>query len=135
MIVNMDAAKGIQGLIKGGYHFNSFTSAPDLAAALGISQREALTLCQNLASSGFGRYVVGRKGWPTRIEWNRGHPNADAVEAATSWLGTAKEDVPAEAIREGGAGLSQRLTITEAKERLAVTFGVSPANIEITIRA
>lgn len=56
-------------------------------------------------------------------------------ESALQWLPMAEQVNQAAAVSDTGTARSDKLTIAAAKTALAATFGVTPENIEIIIRA
>ncbi len=119
------------------------TSIDRLEQKAGIDRRKAIELAKRFDQLGCGRYVIGRRGAPSRIEWefslkSIGH----AAVGETSSLESVDPELVAESAdladlkREDSAPpVFDGLSIAEAKRRLAITLGVKPEAIDITIRA
>jgi len=118
------------------------TSIDRISAMVGMSRFEARELARSLSDIGVCDFIVGRKGWKSRVRWHYSVRSLGeaakgkaakiiqidpelAEEVADQQAGTVDSDAPA----------VQGLTLAEAKRGLAVTFGVSPEAIEITIKA
>ena len=111
-----------------------------------ISRGEAVEFGRRINDIGCGLFVVGRRGGKSRIQWTyslksmgeaaKGQADAlvemdpeiaqDAVDQQQA-SGEVEVDIPPEG--------EVALNIPEAKRRLALTFGITPEAIEITIRA
>jgi hypothetical protein len=119
-------------------HDATETSLDRMAQKLGISRSEAVALARQLQDAHCGEFVVGRRGQKSRFRWaysciGLGHAAAgEQVElvAASDPIAESEEEAldpqPASPLK---------LTIPQAKAGLAAYFGVSPDNIEITIKA
>jgi hypothetical protein len=118
------------------------TSVDRICDMVDVERYEAIELAKMLASLGVCEFVVGRKGWKSRVRWlysvrslgeaaRGGAAKIEEIdpelaeEAADQQLGAEE---PVEAKQEAG------LTLTEAKKGLAVTFGVKPEAIEIIVK-
>jgi hypothetical protein len=114
---------------------SSATKIDSLANLLKVTVSEATAVAKELQAAGLGVYVVGRKGNPSRIEWH--FTLASMAKSARGERDDLESISPDE--EEGGTvdagGLPLQLTIAEAKEALARTLGISPDQIEITIKA
>lgn len=119
------------------------TSVDRISQKMQSSYAEARDLAKRLCEIGLGDFVIGRKGWKSRIRWK--------FSLRSLGKAAAGEDVPlervdpllleevgeqAEAASSSDTGTSmKRFTIAEAKLRLAESLGVSPDAIEIIIKA
>jgi hypothetical protein len=117
------------------------TSIDTLTRKLDVYRGEAVSLARALEEAGCGEFVVGRRGAPSRFKW----------EFSTISLGKAaageeqRLEAPESPVDEEDIGSVTEappppqavapMTITQAKEALALTFGVSASSIEITIKA
>ena len=118
------------------------TSVDRISEVVGISRGLANELAKAICEAGCGDYIVGRKGWKTRVRWNFSLRSLGAT--ATTGVSRLEEidpELQADVTDQVGGSVpdvasgGQRLTVADAKKRLAETFGVSPEAIEITIRA
>ena len=115
------------------------TSIDRLSNRLGISRGEAVALARALEQAGCGLFVVGRRGQPSRIEWNfscislgQAATGEDVkLEAAEDPLPECEED----RLEAAEATPIQLLTLLDAKAALSRSLGVPVENIEITVRA
>ncbi len=119
------------------------TSIDRLEQKAGIDRRKAIELAKQFDRLGCGRYIIGRRGAPSRIEW--GFSLKSIGRAAVGEVGVL-ETVDPELVAESADLVdpkkedavpadSDGLSIAEAKRRLAITLGVKSEAIEITIRA
>ncbi|PZP44813.1 MAG: hypothetical protein DI601_11230 [Azospirillum brasilense] len=105
------------------------------------SSRSALIeLARELGEIGCGEFIVGRKGWKSRIRWSYSLRSlGQAAQGQTSELVEIDPEVAEDAVDQlpppvaDGTG-ERGLTIADAKRGLAATFGVSPEAIDIVIR-
>lgn len=121
----------------------TITSIDRLEQKAAIDRRKAIELAKQFDRLGCGRYIIGRRGAPSRIEWQfslKSIGRAAVGESGT--LETVDHELVAESadigeLKKEDAALadSDGLSIADAKRRLAITFGVKPEAIEITIRA
>ncbi|MGH7708984.1 MAG: hypothetical protein ACREM6_13845 [Vulcanimicrobiaceae bacterium] len=119
------------------------TSIDRLEQKAGVDRRKAIELAKQFDRLGCGRYIIGRRGAPSRIEWEFSLKSigraavgeAGTLETVDPELVTESADLvdlkKEDAVPAGSDGLS----IAEAKRRLAITLGVKSEAIEITIRA
>jgi len=138
---NNDWARAIFDRLAARKNSPSSTTIEQWTHLLGVSQSEAISYAKQLEEAGCGRYIVGRRGGTSRFEWAYNAISIgqvasrqaddlidlDEVKAKETKAEEAASDMPAEAPR--------KLTIDEAKEGLARTFGVKPEQIEIIIKA
>jgi hypothetical protein len=116
----------------------SVTSIDRMMVLLSTSRGEAVQLSRRLEEAGCGEFIVGRRKQKSRFVWkysciSLGRAAAEEVEK----LEKPSDPLP-ETEDESEAPAQVRiasLTISEAKEILARTLGVSPSSIEISIRA
>ena len=113
------------------------TKVDRVITVLGVSRSVAVGLLKDLETTGCGRFVAGRRGSPSRFEWHFSRVSIGQVA-----IGEAEqiEDVhtPISEIEDDAfddASGSGELTISQAKDRLAKSLGLSPNQIEIQIRA
>jgi hypothetical protein len=118
------------------------TSVDRISQVTELSYSDARELAKGLCEIGCGAFVVGRKGWKSRIRWEfslrtlgkaaRGE-NIEIEKVDPVLIEEAAEQV--DSVSPSDIASNKTFTITEAKRRLAETFGVSPEAIEITIKA
>lgn len=112
------------------------TAVSQLTRQLNVTTTEATAYAKELAEAGCGKYVVGRKGNESRIQWT--YTCSSLGQAATGQtddlVGFADEADGAVEEEPPAAQVPDTLTIAQAKEALARTFGVSPDQIEIIIK-
>lgn len=119
------------------------TSIDRLEQKAGVDRRKAIELAKQFDRLGCGRYIIGRRGAQSRIEWAF---SLKSIGRAAVGEGGALETVDPELVAESAdlADLAKEdapspesvgLSIAEAKRRLGITLGVNPEAIEITIRA
>lgn len=119
------------------------TSIDRLEQKAGVDRRKAIELAKQFDRLGCGRYIIGRRGAPSRIEWTFSLKSIGraavgetaALEKVDPELVAESADLVDLAKEDAGSAESGRLSIAEAKRRLAITLGVNPEAIEITIRA
>jgi len=118
------------------------TSVDRISNVIEDSYSAARELAKRLCEAGAGEFIIGRKGWKSRISWNfslrslgqaaRGD-NVELEEVDRDLVEETRDQV--EIVSSPDAQLSKKLTISEAKHRLAESLGVSPDSIEIIIKA
>ncbi len=119
------------------------TSIARLEQKAGVDRRKAIELARQFEDLGCGKFVMGRRGAPSRIEWS---VSLKSIGRAAIGQSATLETVDPELVdetadlaemkkEESPAPDAGALSIAEAKRRLAASFGVSPEAIEITIRA
>lgn len=117
------------------------TNVERIIQVASISHQEANELAKNLRDAGCGEYIIGRKGWKTRVRWLFGLRSLGQAARGQGKLEEVDPELVEDVSDKPGNLVSSekftqpQLSISEAKERLAQTFGVSPDAIEITIRA
>jgi hypothetical protein len=115
------------------------TSLDRLSNKLDISRGEAVALARALEQAGCGQFVVGRRGQPSRFEWEYSCISLGQAAAGEDVKLEAAEDPLPESEEEqleaAAAASDQPLTLTQAKIALSKSLGVPVENIEITIRA
>lgn len=119
------------------------TSIDRLEQKAGVDRRKAIDLAKQFDRLGCGRYIIGRRGAPSRIEWAFSLKSIGrAAVGETSALETMDPDLVAESAdvadlkkEDAAPSDSDGLSIAEAKRRLAIAFGLNPEAIEIIIRA
>lgn len=116
------------------------TTIERIAQMAEVGRHEAVGLARRLEEAGCGRLLVGRKGWKTRFQWDYSLPGlGHAAKGDAEEVNEVDPDVKADAADQQPATsqtnvTTSRLTIAEAKRGLAEALGISPDNIEITIR-
>ncbi len=123
------------------------TSIDRLAQKASVDRRKAIELARELERLGCGRFIMGRRGAPSRIEWQvslKSIGRAAAGDAATleapdpELLAESADLADTKVTEKGERGQGVQtgaLSIAEAKRRLAASLGVAPEAIEITVRA
>jgi len=111
------------------------TSLERLMAVLGISRKSAVALAQELEAAGCGRFIVGRKGAKSRFEWHYSRVSlGQAAVGETEKIEPVSTDLATEAEEDAALCETKPLTITSAKALLALSLGVEPEQIEITVK-
>jgi hypothetical protein len=116
------------------------TSIDRLMHVTGIGRSEAVELSRIFDEIGCGEFVIGRKGWKSRIRWQYSLINlGEAAQGRTTELKKADPELTADVVDQqqpltSDAPSDRALTIAEAKRGLAAGFGVAPESIDITIR-
>lgn len=113
----------------------SSTTIDRLMRLLALTLSEATAAAKQLQEAGCGTYFVGRKGYPSRFEWE-----FSAISLGLAAMGQV--DTIVGMAEEGAEGEMQasleasklKLTIQEAKEALARNYGVRADQVEITIK-
>lgn len=124
----------------------NFTSIDVLERKSGMDRAWCIELAKELDRIGCGRYVVGRRGSKTRIDWDFGLKSiAQAALGGSVALEAIDEELAAELGESARPGRAARtelppsdaggITIAEAKRRLAISLGVPISAIEIVVRA
>jgi hypothetical protein len=118
------------------------TNVDRISNVIQSSYSEARDLAKRLCEIGSGDFIIGRKGWKSRIRWKfslrslgqaaRGD-NVELEEVDQDLVDETRDQV--EIVSSSDGATSKKLTISEAKQRLAESLGVSPESIEITIKA
>jgi hypothetical protein len=109
------------------------TSLDVISRKLDINRGEAVALARSLEEAGCGSFKVGRRGSPSRFEWDYSCIALGKV-AAGEMLQLEKAENPQEEEEEPEEAVAG-LTISEAKAALAKHLGIPIENIEIHIRA
>jgi hypothetical protein len=121
----------------------SFTSIDVFERKSGMDRAACIELAKRLTRIGCGRYVVGRRGSKTRVNWDYGLKSIaraamsqqDKLDPVDAKLVAELEDQPeTPTSEETTTATGDKLTIAEAKRRLAASLGVSVNSIDITIR-
>lgn len=110
-----------------------------------LSRKQAVDLARAICDAGCGQFIIGRKGGKSRIHWKYSIKSVgDAARGRTESLNKLDPDVQADAdgVKNSYEIISPpfeakdplKLTISEAKNALALSLGVSPNAIEITIK-
>lgn len=118
------------------------TSIDRIMSVAQIDRSEAVELGRRFDDAGVGEFIVGRKGWKSRVRWAR---SLCGLGKAAQGQVEQVDDVDPELVEESAdhhlfpsdpdEAVGKPLTIMEAKRGLAAKFGVSPDKIEIIIRA
>ena len=115
------------------------TSIDRISNRLGVSRGEAVALARSLEQAGCGQFIVGRRGQPSRFEWEYSCISLGQAAAGEDVKLEAAEDPLPESEEEKleafEAATVQSLTLTEAKAALSRSLGVPVENIEISIKA
>lgn len=115
------------------------TSAERMANRLGISREEGVGLAQRLAEAGCGEFVVGRRGYKSRLVWDFSCISiGQAAAGETSHLEKvedAEPDSDDDHAQEVVSAPKSAFTIQDAKTALAASLGIPESSIEIIIRA
>jgi hypothetical protein len=118
------------------------TSVERISQVIELSYAEARELAKNLCELGCGEFVIGRKGWKSRIRWDvslrslgkaAGGENIEIEKVDPVLKEEAGEQVDSISVPEAAG--TKGFTIREAKRRLAETLGIPAESIEITIKA
>ncbi len=110
------------------------TSIERLISVLDISRKSAVALAQELEEAGCGRFIIGRKGARSRFEWRFSRVSLGQVAAGeTEEIEPVSTNVATEAEEEAISD-AKPLTIASAKALLALSLGVQPEQIEITVK-
>jgi hypothetical protein len=104
-----------------------------------IGRAEAINLCKKLQKLGCGKFVVGRRGSKSRIEWDYSllSLGKTATGISEKVVEIETEDI---ALQDAGPEIKEREQLSEpfpiqmAKQKLAETLGISADAIEITIK-
>ena len=115
----------------------------DRLEQMGIDRRKAIELARELERLGYAKFIMGRRGSRSRIEWKASLKNIG--RAATGEAAFLEGRTPESAVEiadpmdrqkeQAGTADVETLSIAEAKRRLAASLGVAPEAIEITVRA
>ena len=118
------------------------TSLDRLMQMAQIGRSEAVELARTLDETGCGEFIVGRKGWKSRIRWTYSLRSlGSAAQGQTAELKEIDPEVAEDAVDQqqppqpADVPGDRGLTIAEAKRGLATMFGVNPEAIEIIIRS
>lgn len=114
----------------------SETSLERLMSVLDISRKSAVALAQELEKAGCGYFIVGRKGARSRFQWHYSRVSLGKVAVGeTEEIEPVSSNLATEAEEEAGAlSDAKPLTIASAKALLALSLGVQPDQIEITVK-
>jgi len=116
------------------------TSLERLMQVTQITRSEAVELARALNEIGCGDFLVGRKGWKSRIRWTYSLRSlGQAAQGHTTELKEVDPEVTGDAVDQQQPLANETrgerpLTIIEAKRGLAAMFGVNPEAIDIVIR-
>ena len=72
------------------------TELDTIETAVGLSRLQAVALCKQLQEAAVGRFVAGRRGRPSRLEWNVDPRAVGAVIAQAEGDAQADEPEPAD---------------------------------------
>jgi hypothetical protein len=120
------------------------TSIDRICGMVELERYQAIELVKALAGIGVCEFVVGRKGWKSRVRW---HYSVRSLGEAAKGDATGIQEIDpelAEEVADQQQGsdefldtkqeMEMGLTLAEAKKGLALTFGVKPESIEIIIK-
>lgn len=120
----------------------NFTNMDRLSWLTETQEWELREVIKLLQDKGLCRFIIGRKGHKSRVEW---FFSIRAMAEIARGKDRPLEDVGADVIDEvADVPSSQpiasqdeglRLTIPQAKQAIAATLGIDPDKVEITIRA
>lgn len=118
----------------------SSTSVDRMCTILKASRGEAVRIARELANLGCGEFKNGRRGQPSRLEWSyscislgraaAGEPSI-SIEKPTDPISEEDEDLN----WDDGNSTPVKMTIPEAKAAIAASLGISPDQVEISIKA
>lgn len=116
----------------------SYTTIARLEKVTSLDRAEAIEFAKELADAGCGKYVVGRRGGVSRIEWDYSCISlGKAASGKTESLDKVDKNSPADAEPgelPGDISPKLKLTIAQAKEVLARSLDIPIESIEITIK-
>lgn len=111
------------------------TTIDRLMRLLSLTLSEATAAAKELQGTGCGTYIVGRKGNASRFAWDY---SAISLGLAATGRADTIVGMTEEGSERGEEAPSRtpplQLTIQQAKEALARTYGITPDQIEITIK-
>lgn len=114
------------------------TSLERLISVLDISRKSAVELAQKLEGAGCGHFIVGRRGARSRFKWSYSRVSLGRVAAGETAeiepVSTNLATLATEAEEEAALSDAKPLTIASAKASLALSLGVQPEQIEITVK-
>ncbi len=116
----------------------SHTTIAQLEKVTSLDRTAAIAFAQELADAGCGKYVVGRRGGVSRIEWEYSSISLSmAASGKTAELAKVNRNAQADAEPgelSGGISPDLKLTIPQAKEVLARSLDVPIESIEIIVK-
>lgn len=112
----------------------SSTSIDSLSWKLEISRGDAVALARKLEEAGCGSFKNGRRGSKSRFEWAYSCILLGKAAAGEQVQLEEPDDPQDDEDKPGGNSVSG-LTIAEAKSAIAARLGISPSQIEISIKA
>ena len=118
------------------------TSIDRICSMLELERYQGVELAKTLATVGICEFIVGRKGWKSRVRWRYSVRSlGEAAKGEAANIATLDPELAEEVADQqlGGDEMPEvkqdsGLTLAEAKKGLAVTFGVQPESIEIIIK-
>jgi hypothetical protein len=120
------------------------TSIDRISQMVEVSRYDAIELAKSLSEIGVCDFIVGRKGWRSRVRWRYSVRSlGQAAKGSTAKIEKIDPELAEEAVDRQAATIEsteiespslQGITLAEAKQGLAVTFGVKPDSIEIIIK-
>ena len=112
-----------------------WTTTDRLQSVLHAENRSVVQLLKELERLGCGRFVVGRRGHKSRIEWYFSLRSIGAVSRGEREdIEEADPELEADGVAFEGAESNFASAIFEAKEALANRLGLKPEAIEISVR-
>lgn len=118
------------------------TEIDQIVTASRAERGEVVSLCKELEKLGIGRFMVGRRGKPSRIEWNY-----DLLEISKIAIGSGSQEIETGEPKGRQPPAEARLIITVSKipripidrlaysiARLAENLGVNQDDIDITFK-
>lgn len=114
----------------------SETTIERLTAIVGSDVTEATAYAKELQAAGCGEYIVGRRGNASRFVWKYTCSSLGlaAWGETETLVGTGEAELEDEDPAPAAPQIPLTLTIPQAKEALARTFGVTPDMIEIIVK-
>jgi hypothetical protein len=136
-----DKAKGLFDWLASRTNDVAETSIERICGMVDLERWQAIELAKSLAAISICDFIVGRKGWKSRVRW---HYSVRSLGQAARGEAVKIEEIDPELAEEAADQqlVSEEtepkqevgLSLAEAKRGLAVTFGVKPEAIEIIIR-
>jgi len=137
-----ETAKNLFDWLAGRINDVAETSIDRICSMLELERYQAVELAKALASMGVCDFIVGRKGWKSRVRWRFSVRSlGEAAKGESANIAAIDPELAEEVADQqpGGEEIPEvkpevGLTLAEAKKGLAIAFGVDPEAIEITVR-
>lgn len=116
------------------------TTIRRISQKTGMERSVAVRICRILSDLGCCEFIVGRRGAESRVRWEVSLTSlGKAAKGEAANVEKVDPELAEDVVDQQVAGTAESpegpLTIAEAKRRLALSLGVEPTAIEITIRA